>query len=210
MLKSFDTGDYALTLMDDFKLKQLPLVEGNLYKALISEKELLALNNIFTPLQTLVETSESAPFIQPNQPILDALALLVRLKLEILPVCNAKRNYLGVVTLEAVAKNLAELSGAETPGSIIILEIKSTDYALSDIARILESNQAHLLSLLSTPQDETGKIRLMLKIDLEDASPVIRSFERFDYNVLFYFMKQGMIDDVFQRRINELFHYMNI
>jgi len=64
--------------------------------------------------------------------------------------------------------------------------------------------------MLTKPQSETGKILLLLKIDLEDASPVIRSFERFNYTVLYYFMKQGMIDDMLQQRVNELFFYMNI
>ena len=29
VLKSFDTGEYALTLMDDYKLKHLPVVSDN-------------------------------------------------------------------------------------------------------------------------------------------------------------------------------------
>ena len=40
VLKSFDTGEYALTLMDDYKLKHLPVVSDNsfYYKGIISEK----------------------------------------------------------------------------------------------------------------------------------------------------------------------------
>lgn len=210
VLKSFDTGDYVLTLMDDFKQKQLPLVEGSVYKALISEKDLLALDNPFVPLQNLVPKRENAPFLFPDQSVLDALAHIVRQQVSLLPVSNTKGEYLGVITLETLSKELSELCGAETAGSAIVLELRATDYALSDIVRILESNQAHLLSMLTKPQSETGKILLLLKIDLEDASPVIRSFERFNYTVLYYFMKQGMIDDMLQQRVNELFFYMNI
>ena len=210
VLKSFNTGDYALTLMDDFKQKQLPLVEGSVYKALISEKDLLALDNPFVPLQNLTPKRENAPFLFPDQSVLDALAHIVRQQVSLLPVSNTKGEYLGVITLETLCKELSELCGAETTGSAIVLELRATDYALSDIVRILESNQAHLLSMLTKPQSETGKILLLLKIDLEDASPVIRSFERFNYTVLYYFMKQGMIDDMLQQRVNELFFYMNI
>lgn len=38
VLKSFDTGEYALALMDDFKLKHLPLLSEGIYRCLISEK----------------------------------------------------------------------------------------------------------------------------------------------------------------------------
>ena len=43
VLKSFDTGEYALALMDDFKLKHLPLLSENIYRCLVSEKDLLAM-----------------------------------------------------------------------------------------------------------------------------------------------------------------------
>ena len=43
VLKSFDTGGYALALMDDFKLKHLPLLSEGIYRCLISEKDLLAM-----------------------------------------------------------------------------------------------------------------------------------------------------------------------
>ena len=51
---------------------------------------------------------------------------------------------------------------------------------------------------------------MALKIDLVDASPVLRSLERFNYNVRYHFMEQGVVDERLQRRMRELVHYMNI
>lgn len=81
---------------------------------------------------------------------------------------------------------------------------------MTDIARLVEANNAHLLSLLSHTDKATGRLHLIIKIDLEDASPVIRSFERFNYTVLYYFMGKGMVDDLLQQRMEELVYYMNI
>ena len=39
VLKSFDTAEYALALMEDFKLKHLPLLSDNAYQCLVSEKD---------------------------------------------------------------------------------------------------------------------------------------------------------------------------
>ena len=50
----------------------------------------------------------------------------------------------------------------------------------------------------------------MIKIDLEDASPVIRSFERFDYTVLYHFMERGQVDELLQWRMAEVLRYMDI
>ena len=46
VLKSYDTSKYALALMDDYKLRHLPWVDDNLYRGLVSEKELLASPNL--------------------------------------------------------------------------------------------------------------------------------------------------------------------
>ena len=100
-----------------------------------------------------------------------------------------------------------------------MLEIWPQDYALSEIARLVESNNAHLLSLLSYHDITTGRTRIVLKIDLEDASPVIRSFERFDYTVVYerfdytvvyHFMRSGVIDNELRQRMDELLFYMNM
>ena len=49
------------------------------------------------------------------------------------------------------------------------------------------------MSLICYPiQDkDTGRLLITLKIDLEDASPVIRSFERFNYTVLYHLWRRG-------------------
>ncbi len=105
---------------------------------------------------------------------------------------------------------LSELFHDELPGSVIVLEVMQRDYSLMDIARIIESNNAHVLGLLTSPNKKTGSLRLIIKIDLEDATPVIRSFERFNYTVRYYYMERGMVDDMLQQRMNELLYYMNI
>jgi hypothetical protein len=81
---------------------------------------------------------------------------------------------------------------------------------LTDIARLVESNQAHVLSLFSYLEKKTGRLQVIIKVDLEDASPIVRSFERFNYKVLYAFMEKGVIDDLLQQRVMELVHYMNI
>ena len=85
-----------------------------------------------------------------------------------------------------------------------------TPRQIADIARLVEANNAHVLNLLSHQDKDTGRLLITLKIDLEDASPVIRSFERFNYTVLYHFMEKGMVDDMLRQRMNELLHYMNM
>lgn len=207
VLKNFDTGVYALDLMDDYKLKHLPLLKEDIYQSLISEKDLLAMPEISIPIG---DSFLFAPSVMESSHLLEALSLIARYHLSLIPVVNGEGVYQGVVTRERLADAFSELCNAECTGGIIVLEVASQDYSLTDIARIVESNNAHVLSLLSRIDETTGKLIISLKIDLEDASPVIRSFERFNYTVLYYFMGKGMVDDVLKERMNELLYYMNM
>ena len=210
VLKSFDTGDYALTLMDDYKLKHLPVVSDDsfYYKGIISEKELLSYSDLSVNIGNIY-LAES-PSIRLETHLLEVLALITRNKLSLLPVISDQDIYEGVVTRERLVDVCADFCQADAPGSTIILEVSPTDYSVTDIARIIESNNAHILSLQTHPEDTNGQLLITLKIDAEDASAVIRSFERFNYTVVWHFMENGMVDDIFQQRMNELIHYMNI
>lgn len=207
VLRSYDTGEYALALMDDFKLKHLPLLSENIYRCLVAEKDLLSMAD---PAATIGDPMLFSPSVQEDTHVHEALSLIARYRLSLLPVVSPDGEYQGAVTRDELVDILSELCHAEAAGSVIVLELMPQDYALSDIARLIESNHAHVLNLLSYMDKGTGRLRLIIKIDLEDASPVIRSFERFNYTVLYYFMEKGVVDDLLQQRMEELIHYMSI
>ncbi|WP_455628893.1 CBS domain-containing protein [Parabacteroides chinchillae] len=207
VLKSFDTVEYALGLMDDFKLKHLPLLNENTYQCLLSEKDLLAIPSSSI---TIGEPVMFAPSVREDSHLHEALAIITRYGLSLLPVVSTEGIYSGAITRDKLIEALSELCNAEAEGSIIVLEMMPQDYVLSDIARLVESNNAHVINLLSHTDKDTGKLLISIKIDLEDASPVIRSFERFNYTVLYHFMEKGIVDDVLQQRMDELLHYMNM
>ena len=75
VLKSFDTAEYALALMEDFKLKHLPLLSDSAYQCLVSEKDLLALPD---PSATIGEPVLFAPAISENGHLHEALAMITR------------------------------------------------------------------------------------------------------------------------------------
>lgn len=210
VLKSFDTGEYALTLMDDYKLKHLPVVSDNsfYYKGIISEKELLSHTDLSTNIGNLYLAE--VPSVRLETHLFEVLTLITRNKLSILPVISDMDEYEGVVTREHLVDVCTDFFQADAPGSTIVLEVVPSDYSVTDIARIVESNNVHILSMQTHPEEKNGQLLITLKLDSEDASAVIRSFERFNYTVLWHFMENGLVDDIFQQRMNELIHYMNI
>ena len=105
-------------------------------------------------------------------------------------------------------EQFTELSEADN--SLIILEIPLTDYLLTEIARIVESNNAHVLSLLVLPISGGSELLVSLKLDISDLTSVLRSFERFNYNVVYYYMKEGDITDLQKERLDELMYYLDM
>ena len=95
VLKSFDTGEYALALMDDFKLKHLPLLSENIYRCLVSEKDLLAMPD---PTAIIGDPVLFSPSVQEDTHIYEALALVTRYQLSLLPVVSTEGEYRGVIT----------------------------------------------------------------------------------------------------------------
>ena len=82
VLKGFDTAEYALALREDFKLKHLPLLSDSAYQCLVSEKDLLALPD---PSATIGEPVLFAPAISENRHLHEALAMITRYGLSLLP-----------------------------------------------------------------------------------------------------------------------------
>ena len=97
VLKSFDTGEYALALMDDFKVNHLPLLADDLFslQALVSEKELLSAPELSLSLAELNLTE--AYSVRDDTHLLEALPVMVCRELSILPVISVQQEYLGVL-----------------------------------------------------------------------------------------------------------------
>ena len=106
------------------------------------------------------------------------------------------------------SEQFADISEAEN--SLIILEIPTQDYTLTEIARIVESNNARIIFLSVISISGGENLLVSLKLDVSDLTAVLMSFERFSYNVVYYFMKEGEITDKFQDRLDELMYYLEM
>jgi hypothetical protein len=110
----------------------------------------------------------------------------------------------------ALMEKLNEGGNMGKEGALIVLEINPCDYSLSQIAHLVEQNNAKVLHVFSYMEEETSKQIVSLKIDLEDASNVLRSFERFNYTVRYFMQKQPLNDETMQNRLDELVYYLEL
>lgn len=108
------------------------------------------------------------------------------------------------VTLE----QFAEISGIEN--SLVILEVPSKDYTLTEIARIVESNNIHITGLNVIPQSEGEILWVSLKLNTDDVTVLLRSFERFSYKVVYYSMRESDVTVTQKNRLDELMYYLEM
>ncbi len=208
-LKTSDTGVRALNWMEVFRVSHLPIVNNKEFLGLISDTDIYDLNKADQPIGNH-NLSLMRPFVNVNQHIFEVMEVASRLKLTVVPVLDDKNHYQGLITLMDLVNYFAELSAFKTPGGIIVLELNVNDYSLSEIAQIVEGNDAKILSIYVTQPDESMKLDISIKVNRTDISALIQAFNRYDYNIKASFMDENAIDTMFKDRYDEFMRYLEI
>ena len=207
-LKTSDTGTKALSWMEVFRIKHLPIVNNNQFLGLISDSDIYNLNTPDEPVGNHM-LSLQKPYVNEDQHIYEVIELLSRLELTLVPVLNAEKHYLGVVTQEDLTRRFAHLSAMQHPGGIIELEMNDNDYSLTEISGIVEGNNAKILSLYVSAAEKPSKVRVTLKINQTDLTSVIRTFERYSYTIVASHMEDEDLDDFYQERFDVFLKFLN-
>ena len=105
---------------------------------------------------------------------------------------------------------VAHLCQTSSSGAIIELEIPREDYSATELTRLVEDNDCRVMNLMIRPDEKTGIWKACLRIDREDATPVLRSLERFDYRVVSCYQLHGVMDERIEQRIKELMYYLEM
>lgn len=206
-LKLDDTGQKALNWMEIFRISHLPVVENHEYVGLISDKSVYDLN-LNKKVMGNCREFMLQPFVNENQHIYEVVAVISSLKISVIPVLSMEQKYLGVITVSDMAQKFADLVAVREPGGVIVLELNPIDYSLAEIAQIVESNDAKILSLYVSRKEDSKEIDVTLKVNLIDLSPVIQTFVRYDYTIKSVFMDDSVLKHMYDDRFELLMKYL--
>ena len=208
-LRTSDFASKALSLMEEFKVSHLPIVNNEEFLGLISENDIYSLNNLEEVIgnHTL---SLNRPYITQNQHIYDAIKIASEIGLTLVPVLAEKSNlFLGVITQSSLIECASKTMAVQNPGGIIVLEMGVHDYSLNEISQIIESNDAKILSLFVVTNEDTTQIELTIKINKTDIAPILQTFHRYDYIVKASF-DEGDFEEDLRDRYDSFLNYLNI
>jgi len=207
-LKTSDTGKTALSWMEDYKLSHLPIVNDKEFLGLISEMDIYELNNFDEPLGNHTLSLKN-PYVYESQHVFDVLKLVNTLGLSLIPVLNDQNQYIGSITLLTLLSTIAEVLSLDNPGGLIALEMSINDYSLTEIANIVESNNAKILSTVVLNQPDSTRIEVVLKLSTIELKGIIQTFERYDYTVKAFLDEKHDQEDL-KERYDSLMKYLNV
>ena len=203
-----DTGEKVLRWMEEFKVSHLPVLKNGNFVGVISESDILDKLNTDDTLDVLFDHLPR-PYVTKDAHIYEVLAKIAEHKLSIMPVLDQDESYIGCSSIHHIATLIANTGSIKENGGIIVLEVNKIDYSMAQIAQIVESNNAKILSsYIMSPSDST-KLEVTLKINRVELSSIIRTFERYDYVIKASYQK-GQSDDDIQFKYDALINYLNL
>ncbi|MDO9579394.1 MAG: CBS domain-containing protein [Bacteroidales bacterium] len=208
-LKTSDLGQTALNWMEIFRISHLPIVNNQDFLGLISDVDIYDMNQPEEPIGNHALTLFK-PYVTVQQHIFEIIGIASRLKLSVVPVLDSNNQYKGVITTSDLIRHIAGISSMDQPGGIIVLELIERDYSLSQIAQIVESNNVKVLSMYITSPPESTRLEVNLKVNTGDLVSVIRTFERYNYEVKTWVTTDDSMDSFYSERFDLLMKYLNI
>lgn len=208
-LKQEDSAGRALDWMDEFRCNQLPVTRNGQLLGFISSEILIDANDRSRSMETFVLTGQDCK-VSSDAHFYEVLRVAAEQNMQVVAVTDNLGQYAGVITAGDVLTMFAHTAAISMPGSILVLSIELIQYSLAEIARLVEENNARIISssLAEDPLDAM-RIRLILKIDKPDLSRVVATLERFDYKVVGRY-QQTQSDDPGRERFDLLMRYLNI
>ncbi|GGH18911.1 MULTISPECIES: CBS domain-containing protein [Pedobacter] len=207
-LMTNDTVQKALDRMNDFKLKHLPVVNGVTLLGLVSEDDLLNIDNHDTLLSDSTVNILHV-FVWSNVHTYDVIRLLSQLKLTAVPVLDQHKNYVGLIPINNLVNAVAEQYAVNEPGGIIVLEISNRDNSLAHIAQIVEADNAQVLSSYVNSFEDSTRLEVTLKVNKTEITSLVASFERYDYLVKEVY-NNTQVDNGSQERYDSFMNYLNV
>ncbi len=197
----------AIRWMEELHVNQLPVLDQKIFKGFIREDTVLNLKKVYGNVKDY-ELDGQQCIVNENQHYYDVVRSAYENSSGLVAVTN-ELEYLGVISVQDVIEAFAQTSSVNYPGGIIAISLRQIDYSLSEISRLIESENARILSsYVSDDIHNPEMISLTLKLNTEAIESIMATLRRFDYNVEAH--NRGIAGSVDQERLDLLMNYLKI
>lgn len=209
LLKTSDTAQTALNWMEIFRVSHLPIVNNVDYLGLISEGDIYDLNEPEEPIGNH-QLSLKRPYVRDIAQFSEVVAVAAEKKLSVVPVLDESDHFKGSISYNELISAMATTLSTNHPGGLIIIEVMDYDYSMSRISQIVESNGGKILFMSATAKPDSRKVEVTLKVNTDDLTSIIKTFERYSFDVVTWLTPDDELDRFYTDRYNMLMKYLNM
>ena len=208
-LRADDSISRATSLMGDFNVAHLPVVENHRFRGFISDTML------FDDFAVHSEVGQypldpTACYVRQEQHFYDVVKSMADCDQKMIAVLDDEGNFQGVVTAEDLVEAFSATTAVQSPGGILEVSVKQIDYSLAEITRLIEADGVKVLGcFLRNELDDPTQIRVTLKLDKKDITRSAATLERFNYRVRALFQEEVAVSYE-KERLDALLRYLDI
>lgn len=198
-------------MMNEHHIFHLPVVNDDRYVGLIKEDELLNVPDERLLIEALLPRF-SKMAVPAQAHFSEAVQIANEYGLSVVPVIeliNHEAQWVGAISSEDLLKYLGRITGADEPGGIIVLEIERNNFTFSEIGKIVETNDAQITQLNTYYDNQLQVLILTLKINKFEVSDIVATFQRYEYNVKYYFGEE-LYQNELRSNYDHLMNYLKM
>lgn len=201
-----ETLEEVIGFFKETTFSHVAVTENGLYIGSLSENDLAC----FEPDKTIdaFRIDLENFFVKKDTLWLDVLEAFARNEANIIPVLDEQQVIVGYYDLGDVVADFIDTPFFKEPGGILVVATGIKDYSFSEIAQIVESNNARLLGAFIT-DSQNDVVQITLKIGTLNLNEVAQTFRRYNYSIVFGNSDDQFLEDLKQRS-DYLEKYLNV
>lgn len=207
--KAIDSSETVASVRDFFEevnFSHFPVVEESIYIGCISGDDVETFDMDKTIQQ--YRYAFEGFFARTNMLWLDVLELFAKNQSNIVPVLDENNKYVGYYEIPDIIRLFNETPFLKEPGGIIIVEKGISDYSMSQIVQIVESNNGRVLGIFIS-EATTDTVQVTIKITLGAMNEIIQTFRRYGYEIISEHQEDSYLSSL-KERSDYLDKYLNM
>ncbi len=206
-LQLSNTVESVKLLFNELIFTHLPIVNDGFFIGLIAESDLPISENEDKKLGDIQYLFQFFSAV-PNANWFDLLKDFASNNANIIPVITEDRKYLGYFELIDILHFFNNTPFLKENGTILIVSKNKNDYSLSEVAQIIERNNAKLFGAFIS-KSENRNIEVTIKLSTQNINEIIQTFRRYQYTIITEIKEDHYLNDL-KERSEYLQKYLNI
>jgi CBS domain-containing protein len=195
-----DSVSSALNLCEHFPITHIPVVKDNKLIGCFAEDDIQTIEKDDAQLNEYLHLIQHF-HAKKTSSLLELIALFAENDCNIIPVLDKQQQYVGYYDLRDILDLFADSPFMHNDNITLIVAKPKSDFSMSQISQIVESNKAKLLGLYVS-RETVDEVEVTLKISSEEMNEIIQTFRRYDYSVI-----SQLEDDMYLEELKDRANY---